>query len=441
MKLALISSFVIAASAQNLQSCVTDFNSETDYFTQKYNETNSEFTVTYSKHYKTLINKLSNQTFVLHQCGTPVPKNVPAGAAIYSIPLKKIAVGDTTVLTFLEALGVSSAITLSSALDYTVSPCLQASNITALNATNLRVQAEQYKTVDAYFTGYASDSNPNNTVLFPASNSKDSDYRTNWIDMIGEDTAKKVRSSIEDNFSCLLSGAKDAGTKEGKPVIAWTNYEAPSDFNQNKAAWVVSAAPYKLDYSQDAGGNPLNLGEVRKSFATSKEFLEAIANVDIIIDESFASLNATNFHKTYSLESNTTTIKAFDSKNIYQEQGLVNAIGGSAWFESAVLFKHLVLGYAQFQLVFIPSNNFNFRDLISILHPQSMPGYKRTYFINIFSEKSKVVNESDCKAEDKNQLSIPKIQCPVKIESPKSSSRKGFVASGALALFLVTLLL
>lgn len=51
-------------------------------------------------------NSLVNETYVLYQCGTPMPSpnSLPAGAKMFSVPLNSVAALETIPVAFLVSL-------------------------------------------------------------------------------------------------------------------------------------------------------------------------------------------------------------------------------------------------------------------------------------------------------------------------------------------------
>ena len=61
----------------NSKECVTDFEEGKDYFPIKVNPIESEkWSVTYENSYKIVRNLAGSKSYLLYQCGTPVPSNV-----------------------------------------------------------------------------------------------------------------------------------------------------------------------------------------------------------------------------------------------------------------------------------------------------------------------------------------------------------------------------
>lgn len=52
-----------------------------------------------------------------------------------------------------------------------------------------------------------------------------------------------------------LKEAASGYSDDQKPLVAWTTYNAPDQYNNNTASWTVSTAAYKAQLTQDAGTN------------------------------------------------------------------------------------------------------------------------------------------------------------------------------------------
>ncbi|KAJ3263077.1 hypothetical protein HDU76_012320, partial [Blyttiomyces sp. JEL0837] len=150
-----------AAITTNLKGCVADgqYDANTDYFPEKVNLTNTAYLAyTYDKNFKTITNKINNETIVLYQCGTPKPTNIPAKAQVIAVPITNVSIGDTTIVTYLELLGLRTTIKFAEdgTESYISSPCVQAekgtaNEIKAIDTTNATKAAEQLASVNVAF--------------------------------------------------------------------------------------------------------------------------------------------------------------------------------------------------------------------------------------------------------------------------------------------------
>lgn len=119
------------------------------------------------------------------------------------------------------------------------------------------------------------------------------------------------------------------------------------------------------------------------TFSTADSFLAAVANVDILIDETFIANNLSDVYKNYGITpTNAPTLKFAANKRIYREDDMQTRAGGLDWFESAIVQEDAVLA-----------------DVINVVNPSYPFGsYKRTWFRNVaLGENFVVSNAGDCK--------------------------------------------
>lgn len=55
---------------------------------------------------------------------------------------------------------------------------------------------------------------------------------------------------MTDNYNRLKEAAAHYDTK---PIVAWTLYDAPSQYNNNTGTYILSNASYKVGLTKDAG--------------------------------------------------------------------------------------------------------------------------------------------------------------------------------------------
>ncbi|KAJ3032125.1 UNVERIFIED_CONTAM: ATP-binding cassette sub- D member 4 [Siphonaria sp. JEL0065] len=144
-----------------------------------------QFLCPYSTNYKTIVNKFSNETIVLYQCGTPKP--TVAGATVtIAYPIQS-----TTVVTFLELLGQRKAIkyTTEGNSGYITSPCVQAlvasGVIVETDSKNITKGIAQVDSTGAYFNYMDSAAiHYTNSVSFPASADPGVKGRAEWLGFV-----------------------------------------------------------------------------------------------------------------------------------------------------------------------------------------------------------------------------------------------------------------
>ncbi|CAG8475933.1 6792_t:CDS:2 [Cetraspora pellucida] len=353
--------FLIVKSnvAENLSpgNCVQTFSSDVDYFPSKVTVTTASlFTIKYNNNYKLVTNTDSKETFALVQCGTPVPTGLPAGTKVFNISFNNVAIMDTSVVPFLEAL-----------------------NLTVISATNMTLQNQQLSQVDAVFDSMFNLSNPK-TIGISAASDPGPLNRAEWIKFYSvffnlEDKANTFYDQISNNYNCL----KNLPSSNNPPTVAWVSYNAPSSFNNNTASWAITDAPYKKILTENAGGIYFNTTPL--SYSTSSSFLSAIANVDILIDETFIARDISEVYTNFNLNANDVQYKFVKNSAIYREDGVTSPGDGRDWFESAVLLADNVL-----------------EDMMNVINP-NLPtnDYKRVWLRNVAKgELIKLSSPSNC---------------------------------------------
>jgi hypothetical protein len=146
-----------------------------------------------------------------------------------------------------------------------------------------------------------------------------------------EATANTVAKSLADNYECVSSASKSASAAAAKkPVVAFVEYQTPSDFNGQKASWQINMPRYKAQYIADIGAvAPVN---ATKSFATAAEFLEAVKDVEYLIDETFLGTAEINgFLTTYGL-TNSSNLPFIKNKKVYRTDRLQEDEGWNGVF-------------------------------------------------------------------------------------------------------------
>ncbi|KAJ3057019.1 hypothetical protein HK097_001503 [Rhizophlyctis rosea] len=423
---------VQAQGTTNLKACVPEgqFNAgaNVDYFPEKSNlaqqDASSSISISYHNYYKVVKSLLSgaNQTIVLWQCGTQRPADVVADRFI-SVPIDDVAIGDTTIVPYIEALGGRSTIKYSSAGQYTGSPCLQALNTTqSLDDTN---EQTQIASVDTYFSFMDSaNANATNYVSFAATTDPGALKRSQWIHFIGafynaEAIANTIYSQIADNYKCLSSAAKESAPSTPLTVAfaSYSNY-------QGKSTWSLSTAPYVNDYITSIGAK--NVSVTSGFFSEAGPFQQAIKDVDLLVDTSFGLSSQDDLLKAYGLTKDS-DYKFIKNQKIFTVNKEQNLNGGMckylrsfydrsaetytdytlskiAWFESAVLEQNVVLA-----------------DLIWAAYPNVQPNYQSTYLKNINDSTVKTLAPADC--TDRNAPSaIPNITCPKPVKQGGGST-------------------
>ena len=224
------------------------------------------FTVEYHKTYKVVHNTQADEWYLLYQCGTPRPAGY-ADHKNFSVPLQAVAVADTSVLHFLELLGVQGAVRYMQT-EYTTSACLQAQAasgaiLSLLPSTTTPAGQAQLAAVNALFT-YSASPNPK-SIAFTATSDPGPLNRAEWIKFAAlffnqEAAAETLFNTIQQRYLCHQQAVSGVASK---PVVAWTYYATWSQ------QWVLSRAPYKRQFLQAAGAQEVGNATADETFTSA----------------------------------------------------------------------------------------------------------------------------------------------------------------------------
>ncbi|KAJ2195183.1 hypothetical protein GGH18_001996, partial [Coemansia sp. RSA 530] len=257
-----------SSSTAGLQSteCVSSSDSSDNLFSVKSEVKYSKlFSIEYHDTYKIVNNLSTNNTYALYQCGSTKPdiKNIDA---FIPIPVSSAAAWSTSAAMFIEALGVQDRVKNLGTAPSIVSACLQELLEDVIkpfdegNSTSTDEQEQSNAVVFSMPGG--EDTNTTNTVVSTEYLEPSALGRSEWIKFFAvffnaEERANTAFESIESNYDCFT---KKAGEEydDLRPVVAWTSYAGPTEYNNNTAYWQISFADYKYDLVRDAGARMLN---------------------------------------------------------------------------------------------------------------------------------------------------------------------------------------
>ncbi|KAJ2845295.1 hypothetical protein IWW36_004839, partial [Coemansia brasiliensis] len=385
------SAMALSPSTDGLQDteCVTSSSSK--LFNTKMEVKHAKlFSIDYHDTYKVLNNLSTNNTYVLYQCGTDKP-TVDNIDAFIPVPVSSAAAWSTSAAMFIEALGMQDRIKNLGTAPSIVSACLQELLEDVIkpfdegNSTSTDNQ-EQNNTV-VFNMPYDEDANTTNTVVSTEYLESSALGRSEWIKFFAaffnaEERANDIFGSIDSNYECFTKKA-DEEYNDLRPVVAWTSYAPPSEYNNNTAYWQISFADYKYDLVRDAGARMLNTtGEQATIFDSSKAFLDALEDVDIIIDESFVTYSYDELLEHYGVSDRAKSSYSWvTAGRVFRPDRLQSVAGGLDWFEAPVAFADALL-----------------QDLIGAVHPKFVKdGYQPIWFRDLAgNDPVVVVTAADC---------------------------------------------
>ncbi|ORX58066.1 hypothetical protein DM01DRAFT_1318768 [Hesseltinella vesiculosa] len=367
----------VSAQATNAQSCVSNYDASIDYFPEKFNTANdaaSLFGIQYFNNYKLVTVNSLNATYALYQCGTPAPAaaNLPNGTEIYSVPVSSAAVLSTTVVPYLEVLGVVPSVKMVEGGDFVTSGCFQkyltSGAAAEVSATNATLEQQQLSQVQVQFGFSAGTSDPVQNTTVDSGETYETTIlgRSSWLGYYSafynlEGLATSTLNTITTNYNNLVKAASQYATK---PQVAWTVYNAPDQYNNNTASWMLYGGGYRAKLTTDAGA--------------AIDLISAIKNADIWIDETYVITNLTDVLKAYGL----TSVSSYKFANaVYREDGILTKSGGYDWFGTPLAMADALL-----------------EDMINVVNPSAPNAtYQRHWFRNVAKNDAiHYVSDSDC---------------------------------------------
>ncbi|KAJ2763912.1 hypothetical protein IWQ57_005384 [Coemansia nantahalensis] len=307
-----------APGAANESGCVSSFDATRDYFPDKVeSKYGSGFDIRYTGNAKYIRNNISGESYVLYQCGTPMPADAQATPAnslqvgnwtkVAEVPGTRVALDSAAASAALELLGLQDVVAASYERFLVTSPCMQkrlaglpriqqSQDAQARRRRNSSSSGRLARRV-AYdlagsdvqwtFTTYGM-SDPRSFAVNPES-ATDLLGKAEWIKFVAaffnrEAEANRVFGDIERSYSATRERLAAQATRRtvgfarynkvaNGTVLGWT-VEQPD-------AWVVSGL---ADAGMVAHAGPAT------SFTDTAGFRDATANWDVLVDSSIEPL-------------------------------------------------------------------------------------------------------------------------------------------------------
>ncbi|KAJ3333089.1 hypothetical protein HDU93_008795 [Gonapodya sp. JEL0774] len=319
---ALVSRDTIASPSLARPPCsVGIYDPSKDYFPDQVQpRASTGWKIEYSKSYKVVTNVVMNLTYVLYQCGTPLPSvNLfPKNASYFEIPAYLIGTSSRTMPRFLERLGLREQIHHVPDVDLITSPCL------------LELERENFTTslplgwtttgVDVVFGRGPNAPNEtsvdvrNGLVMVSAVTETNLLAKFEWIKFISawfnlEGTAESIYSKAANTFQCNsvnLQTATSNFSQIRRPVVAWFGRTPDGMF-------VTSNFTYKYQAILDAGGSPVVAAEP-VNLTTVQNLLKS---ADVLIDETVLSASLADIASAYGLDASQANATSWVDGNTY----------------------------------------------------------------------------------------------------------------------------
>jgi iron complex transport system substrate-binding protein len=357
-------------------ACVEQYDADTDYFADKVElEYTEGFSVEYFNNYKvvTVLTPYPGAeetfTYVLVQCGTPAPDELPEGAVVIVVPVQSIVTMSTTYLPTLDLLGVTDTIVGMDEFDYTNLPSIReridSGELTEVGSgSTVNVEAllelepdlimnQTFGTPDPILVdeGLPVVINGDWVDTTPLG-------RAEWMKFIalfynGEASAQEAFDGVVERYSALTELTADVETRP--TVFTGSAYEG---------TWYMSGGgSYAAQLLRDAGAAYVNADDT----STGGLALDFEAAYDVALDAEFWINPDQLFWFTLDDVSATDTryqdFAAFQNGNIYNNNASANESGWSAYYESGLSNPDIILA-----------------DLITIFHPDLLPDHELVYY-------------------------------------------------------------
>ncbi|KAJ1722552.1 hypothetical protein LPJ53_003049 [Coemansia erecta] len=327
-----ISLYIVAASVfsaltlpvtvlANQSDCVSSYNSKTDYFPDKVQaKYNSGFDITYKNNAKYIRNNISGETYVVYQCGTPVPDDAnptPANSLqvgdwtkVMAVPGSKVVLDSAPASAIVELLSMQDTVAATYKYFAITSACMQ-KDIASLprveqnfgtpdsrrrrrsagtSSSGSLVRRVSYDiTKDGLqwtFTTYGM-SDPHSIAVNPES-AKDMLGKAEWIKFVAAFYNKEAEANkLFDQIEASYNSAKGSATKGSKTVgIARYNKVA----NGTVTGWSIDQLqPWLVQGIEDAGMKAYSGDSA--SFKNVDDFYTAVKDWDVLIDNSIEPLS------------------------------------------------------------------------------------------------------------------------------------------------------
>lgn len=373
-----------AQDAVNLAACVAEgeYSPEVDYFPQETTVEYAEnFTVEYFNHYKVVtvtdaFDGAEPFTYVLVQCGTPTPDaaEFAEGTQFINVPVQRFVSFSTTQIPHLDTLGALDTLVGMDSFLYVnnaeVVEMIEAGELVELGfGSDVNLEAALEIEPDLAM-GYGffpeSDAWPIlldagiPTVLNAEWREASLLGRAEWVKFTAlfynaEETAEEAFATVAQTYNDLTALTAEI-PEETRPVVLWNTMFGDT--------WAIpGATSYGGELTRNAGG-VVALGE------EAPEAVSALLSFETVYEGGAEApvwiLNAFMVPSLEALEAQDARyvdFAAFQSGNVWNNDLIMNANGGTDYYERGASNPHLILA-----------------DMIAILHPDLLPDHEFNFF-------------------------------------------------------------
>jgi hypothetical protein len=285
----------------------------------------------------------------------------------FVVPLEKAVATSTTILGFVEALGVEDRMVAVS--PNSVAPCWQKARLEceaslAASWSNQDLMAQQYAAADGVFMDCStSGCSVANGIAFNPTADPGNLHGAEYIKVMA--AFFNLETSGNTIFAAKLQNYASLDAMPNRPVVAWISFEAGASWNGNEDQFILSMADYKLQLITDAGfGNKdavamkqqlpqliedttvtagtkykLHVSDFADFAAASAAFFGAMGDVYAVIDEFYeyapAGYTITSFYTNYGLTSSS-NLAFIANEKVLRIDGTISSDNNLDWYESRI---------------------------------------------------------------------------------------------------------
>jgi iron complex transport system substrate-binding protein len=364
------------AAASLTDGCITNFDPTVDYFPDKVTVDHAVgFEITYANAYKLItIYPFSDETaltYLLVQCGAPIPSDIVADAVI-EVPVRSIVTTSSTLITTLDEIGVLNRLVGLDELTYVSNPTVRqmaAEGKLTMIGVGAAVNVEQAidlqpELIMAVSTGNLEvDSHPKLqeaglTVVLNVEWLEESPLgRAEW--------SKYIAAFFNQEASAAANFAERAARYNDLKALAATATERPTVFVNtfSRSSWSIPGGnSYIARFLQDAGSNYLWAHEL----TNERHQLSFEEVYDIAKDAEFW-VNTGRIASTRAVllaeDARYADFAAVQNGNIWNNNARLGPEGGNEYWETGVAHPDVILA-----------------DLIKIFHPELLPEHELVYY-------------------------------------------------------------
>ncbi|MCR6636383.1 ABC transporter substrate-binding protein [Devosia sp.] len=377
--IALLALTLPASAAFDAEGCVTAFEPGTDYFDAKSSVDYADnFSVAYFDHYKVVtVERPSpggqSESYVLVQCGTPEPELAPelADAPRITVPIQSLLSGSTSQSPALVAVGGVGAVTGVARRNFIATPELiehirQTGVIEYETSGVVNVEAVVAAAPDVFMAGGGGEPEVQRLAVagVPVVNFAEWQEtsplgRAEWVKFMGlffnaEDKANAAFADVVEHYDAALALVADVPEDQRPLVLSGQAFNGIffAAGGQSFMARLIRDAGGRYVFEDDTSTGSFQIRDLERLIVAARD-----AKVWIQ-----ASIHYHTLADIAAEDPRLAALPAAEAGQVWIPDALKGPNGGVQFYELGSMRPDMVL-----------------MDLISILHPDKMPGYERIF--------------------------------------------------------------